>query len=106
MLFYTDDHGTYLTDTRDRDPERMRELERMEDDTERILAVCRQHTVRLGDERLDLPAAPGHMMEPNFWMANAPGSTLFIPVGDVSEQVLGILAIFLANGYRIQDDLA
>lgn len=106
VLFFTDDEGTYLTNTRDHDPERMRELEEIEHDTERILAVCREHTVRLSDERLDLPAAPGHMMEPNFWMANAPGSTLFMPVGDVSEQVLGILAIFLSNGYVIQDDIA
>jgi hypothetical protein len=46
------------------------------------------------------------MMEPNFWMANAKGSTLFMPMGDVSEQLLGILAIFLANGYVIKDDMA
>jgi hypothetical protein len=36
----------------------MRELESIEDDTERILAVCREHTVRLSDERLDLPPRP------------------------------------------------
>jgi len=106
VLFYTDDSGTYLTNTRDTPPARVRELEEVEDDTERILAVCREHTVRLSHERLDLPAAPGHMMEPNIWMANAPGSTLFMPMGDVSEQLLGFLAIFLANGYVIQDDRA
>jgi hypothetical protein len=106
VLFHTDDRGTYLTNTRDAVPSRMRELESVADDAERILAVCREHTVRLSDERLDLPARPGHMMEPNFWMANAPGSTLFMPVGDVSEQLLGILAIFLANGYVIRDDMA
>jgi hypothetical protein len=106
VLFHTDDDGIWLTNTRDLAPARVRELEEMEDDTERILALCREHTVRLSDGRLDLPAAPGHMMEPNFWMANAPGSTLFMPVGDVSEQLLGILSIFLANGYVIKDDLA
>jgi len=106
VLFHTDDEGTWLTNTRDCHPDRIREMEAIEDDTERILAVCREHTVRLTDQRLDLPAAPGHMMEPNFWMANAPGSTLFMPVGDVSEQLLGILSIFLANGYVIRDDLA
>jgi hypothetical protein len=84
----------------------MRELESIEDDIESILAVCREHTIRLSEERLDLPGAPGHMMEPNFWMANTKGSTLFMPVGDVSEQLLGILAIFLANGYVIKDDRA
>lgn len=106
VLFHTDDRGTWLTNTRDVQPSRLREWEEVEDDAERILAVCRQHTVRLSDERLDLPAAPGHMMEPNFWMANAEGSTLFMPMGDVSEQLLGFLAIFLANGYVIKDDVA
>lgn len=106
VLFHTDDSGTYLTNTRDARPERMQELEEVEDDVARILAVCREHTVRLSDKRLDLPARPGHMMEPNFWMANAKGSTLFMPMGDVSEQLLGIMAIFLANGYVIRDDIA
>ncbi len=104
VLFYTDDDGIYLTNTRDVDPSRMQELEGADEDVERILAVCREHTVRLRDVRLDLPAKPGHMMEPNFWMANAEGSTLFMPAGDVSEQLLGIMAIFLANGYVITDD--
>jgi hypothetical protein len=106
VLCHTGDDGTWLTNTRDSQPSRMRELEAIDDDIDRILAVCREHTVRLSQERLDLPAAPGHMMEPNFWMANAPGSTLFMPVGDASEQLLGILAIFLANGYVIRDDMA
>ena len=106
VLFHTDDDGTYLTNTRDAAPSRLRELEALDDDVERILGVCREHTVRLSGERLDLPAAPGHMMEPNFWMANAKGSTLFMPMGDVSEQLLGILSIFLANGYVIKDDKA
>jgi hypothetical protein len=106
VLFHTNDTGTWLTNTRDAEPSRMRELESVDDDVDRILAVCRDHTVRLSDTRLDLPAAPGHVMEPNIWMANAPGSTLFMPMGDASEQLLGILAIFLANGYVIRDDMA
>jgi hypothetical protein len=106
VLFHTDDSGTWLTNTRDVQPSRMRELDDVDDDVDRILAVCRDHTVRLGETRLDLPPAPGHMLEPNFWMANAPGSTLFMPMGDASEQLLGILAIFLANGYVIRDDMA
>jgi hypothetical protein len=104
VLFYTDDNGTYFTNTRDIEPRRVRELDDVEDDTERILAVCREHTVRLADTRLDLPPAPPHMIEPNLWMANAPGSTLFMPMADASEQVLSIMAMFMANGYVIMDD--
>jgi hypothetical protein len=106
VLFYTDDNGTYLTNTRDSRPARVRELNEIEDDAERIMAVCREHTVQLSKARLDLPAAPGHMLDPNIWMANAAGSTLFMPVGDASEQILGLLALFVGNGYVIADDQA
>lgn len=46
------------------------------------------------------------MLEPNLWMANAPGSTLLMPVGDASEQVLGFMALSLASGSMLVDDLA
>ncbi len=104
VLFYTDDDGTYITNTRDVEPSRLEELHEIEDEAERIVAICREQTTRLSDTRLDLPSAPGHMLEPNIWMANAPGSTLFMPVGDAAEQMLGLLAIFIGNGYVIMDD--
>ncbi|MBA2669682.1 MAG: hypothetical protein H0U67_04865 [Gemmatimonadetes bacterium] len=43
------------------------------------------------------------MMEPNFWMVNAPRSTPFMPVANGSEQVLCPLALFMGNGYIIMD---
>jgi hypothetical protein len=103
VLFHTDDAGTYLTNTRDTEPTAMRELGGT-DDTQRILEVGRRHTTQLSDRRLDLPAQPPHMLPPNPWMANAPGSALFMPVGDASEQVLGLLAMALANGSFMVDD--
>jgi hypothetical protein len=104
-LFYTDDHGIYFTNLRDTQPMRLREFEG-EGDAERILAVCREHTVTLRNERLDLPRKPPHIMEHNLWVANAPGSTLFIPVADMSEQCLAFLAIFAGSGYMLIDDYA
>ena len=83
----------------------MSEFERG-DDVERILDVCRQHTVTLSHERLDLPPEPPHVMEHNLWVANAPGSTLFMPVADTSETCLALLAIFVGSGYWLFDDLA
>ncbi|MGH2697311.1 MAG: hypothetical protein ACRDIW_10005 [Actinomycetota bacterium] len=107
VLFSTDDSGTYLTNTRDRRPERVREVDGDRADAlDRIVEDCRAHTVRLSDRRLDLPAVPPHMLEPNLWMANAPGSTLFMSVGDASEQVLGLMAMALANGNVLVDDIA
>jgi hypothetical protein len=106
VLFHTNDSGTWLTNTRDTTPTAVAEPMSSDDDVDRIIEVCRRHTIRLSDRRLDLPNAPGHLMEPNIWMANRPGTTVFMPMGDASEQLLGILAIFLANGYVIKDDIA
>jgi hypothetical protein len=107
MLFATDDSGTYLTNTRDLLPARPREVTGNRDDAlEAMVETVRTHTEQLSERRLDLPAASPHMLEPNFWMANAPGSTLFMPVGDASEQVLGLMAMALANGNVLVDDIA
>ena len=92
VLFSTDDSGTDLTNTRDVRPERSAETPADPDAALDAMAeTVRANTVQLSGRRLDLPAAPPHMLEPNLWMANAPGSTLFMPVGDASEQVLGCL---------------
>jgi hypothetical protein len=107
VLFTTDDSGTYLTNTRDQHPERLRQVDGdRAEDLDGLVETCRANTVQLSEHRLDLPAAPPHMLEPNLWMANAPGSTLFMPVGDASEQVLGLLAMAIANGNVIVDDVA
>lgn len=106
VLFYTDDDGTYLTNTRDVHPARVRESIEIEDDAQRIMTVCRDHTVRLTTTRLDLPSAAPHMLEPNIWMANAAGSMFSMPMGDASEEFLGLLAVFVAHGYVIADDQA
>jgi hypothetical protein len=107
MLFATDDSGTYLTNTRDLLPDRPAEFAGNRDDAiDAMVETVRAHTERLSERRLDLPAAAPHMLEPNLWMANAPGSTLFMPVGDASEQVLGLMAMALANGNVLVDDIA
>lgn len=103
-LLFTDDDGLHITNTRDVLPDRMREYAEIEDDVQRIIAVVRAHTRTLSDTRLDLPAAPPHMLEPNLWMANAPGSTLFMPIADASEQTLALMAMAIGNGHVIMDD--
>lgn len=105
-LFFTDDEGIWVTNTRDVEPDRIRESLDTRDDVERVVALCRAHTSRISDSRLDLPRAPGHMLEPNIWWANTPGSCLFMPVGDASEEMLGILSILVENGYVVVDDEA
>jgi hypothetical protein len=106
VLFATDDSGTYLTNTRDVLPDRSFEASSRDGALDAMVDLVRTHTVQLSGSRLDLPAAPPHMLEPNLWMTNVPGSTLFMPVADSSEQVLGLMAMALANGNVLVDDVA
>lgn len=103
-LFFTDDEGCYCTRTRDVRPDR---IERSNDPVaglEDALAVCRDHTIRVRDGRLDLPSAPPYVLPPNLWWANRPGSTMFMPVGDASEECLGFLGLMIRHGVMIVDD--
>jgi hypothetical protein len=104
-MLFTDDKGTYITNTRDIQPTGISELgDDLSAAAERIMAVCKENTVKLSDARLDLPSETPHMLEPNLWMANAPGSTLFMPIGDASEQMLALMALSLSNGNVLMDD--
>src|SRR6266566_395447 len=102
-LFFTDDTGIYLTRTRDLTPARMREFEKS-DDVARIIGVSQAATIQLSNERLALPPQPPHLDEHNIWNSNRPGSTLFIPVGDVGQQLLALLAMYVTNGCTLYDD--
>jgi len=104
VLFFTDDNGCYCTQTRDVQPELMQELDGGKDSFEHVLAVCRDHTTRIRDNRMDLPSAPPYILPPNLWWANKPGSTLFMPVGDASEECLGIMALMIRHGVMIVDN--
>ena len=102
-LFYTDDSGMYLTRTRDVTPERLREFEGR-DDISRIIGISQAATTQLSNKRLDLPREPPHYDEHNLWNSNQPGTTLCMPVGDVGEQLLALLAMYVTNGYTLYDD--
>ncbi len=102
-LFFTDDSGIYVTRTRDITPERLREFEG-KDDIARIIGISQAATVQLSDARLHLPPEPPHYDEHNVWNANQRGSTLFMPLGDVGQQLLALLAMYVSNGYTLYDD--
>jgi hypothetical protein len=102
-LFFTDDQGCYCTRTRDVKPGMMDAQNNGETAVERLLAVCRENTIRVRDKRLDLPSSPPHILPPNLWWANKAGSTLFMPVGDASEEALGLLALMSRHGVMVVD---
>jgi len=102
-LFFTDDEGCYFTSTRDTRPEGMRKSEEEKTGLDHVLEVCRGNTVRIRDARLDLPSVPPQVLPPNLWWANKPGSTLFMPVADASEEALGLLALMIRHGVMVVD---
>ena len=102
-LCFTNDSGTYMTRTRDLTPERLREFTEG-DDLARMVAVSQAATVQLSERRLVIPAEPPHIDEHNSWNCNRPGSTLFMPVGDLGEHFLTLLALYVSNGYTLYDD--
>jgi hypothetical protein len=104
-LLYTNDSGVYLVKTRDAGASRLREYVDPSD-TQNIMARCQELTVKIRDQRLTVPRQPPHLSEHNLWNANVPGSTVFMPIGDVGQQILAFLAIMASNGYFLYDDFA
>jgi hypothetical protein len=102
VLFFTDDNGCYCTRTRDVQPQNFLELDE-EGDLEAIISGCRKHTIRIQDNRLDLPSTPPYILPPNLWWTNKPGSTLFMMVGDATEVCMGLMALMIRHGVVVTD---
>ncbi len=103
-MFYTEDDGTYFVTTRDAVTEGNWGKGRL-GDSARLIATVKSHTRQLSAKRVELPREGPHYSEHNLWNANVPGSTVFIPVANVSEQMLGFLFIVANSGYTVWDDL-
>lgn len=101
-LFYTDDAGTYLFRTRDA-PALIEPDAHGAVDIDEWLAVHRQCVHPLSDKRLHLPSTA--MDAHNTWCANVPGSTLFIPVADLAQHLIGVLCFMVQNGGCLYDNV-
>lgn len=103
-VFFTDDSGTYIFETRDtavpveRDTDGNVELER-------LLATHKSQIRKLSDKRIYIPNREPYMEGHNTWVGNAPGSLLVFPVGDLAQHVLLNIAFYAQNGFTIYDDI-
>ncbi len=96
-LFYTNDEGTYIVKVRGTHPERMQEIAAL-DDIEKLVEVFRDRRILLSEGRIDIPNSSPAFMSLNIWDANQPGTTLFFPVCDVTEELINGLMLFLEQG--------
>jgi hypothetical protein len=101
-LIVSDDAGTFITRFRDLDPRRLRELQSAADLQELVGRVA-DNCVRLAAGRVALPAVDPHIEAHNRWNVNRPGTTLFIPVVDLTQQMLDFLAMLLGAGAILYD---
>lgn len=103
-MLWTDDSGTYITQFRDLSPERQQEFSEAAD-LDALAAKAREHVVQLSSARAVLPREFPHIEAHNFWVANQSGSTLFIPIVDLTQQVLDALGILIGERAVLFDAL-
>src|SRR5258708_4189922 len=82
-LFFTNDRGVHVIDPAAAAAGKQREVE-TPDERKRILNLYRQHRHQLRQGRLDVPRRVPPLSGHNLWDSNMPGSTLFMPICDVS----------------------
>lgn len=110
-LFFTNDDGLYHVDVKNMLPKnheldmffKMDREERMG----RVLELYRESLVKLEDGRADLPDRMPGLFNFNEWNTNKPGTSVYIPVTDVTEEYLNLLHLYCSNtyGFTIIDDL-
>jgi hypothetical protein len=93
-LFFTNDQGVFVIDAGSGSAGKLREIE-TPDEREQVLALYRQHRRQLRQGRLDTPRRAPPLSGHNLWDSNMPGSTLFMPVCDVSLALIGLIAQFV-----------
>ncbi len=105
-LFFTNDEGTYIVKMRDKLPEKVAEYED-ESDWETIITAFRVNTVKILDRRLDIPMITPITLPFNQWNVNQPGTTLFMPITDVTWEYINIMMLLMDEPNRayVYDDI-
>ncbi len=101
-LFYTNDDGLYLVKLHDQLPSDLRGIEGLskEKKIEKILQLFKASRVKIHDGRADLPMNPPGLAIHNTWSVNKPGTTLMMPVTDLSAGLINILFFYMRDGHR------
>jgi hypothetical protein len=103
-LFWTNDTGTYFLDMWRLQPE-PGELSTLSGKSEEaqldyVLELTRRARVELDSGRAQLPTGLPGLFVFNHWNANKPGTTLFVPVSNMTLEYINLLFIYLSPEYR------
>ena len=97
-LFFTNDEGLYVLDDNVA-ASKLREIETPDERT-KLLEAYRAQRRELRRGRLDIPRRMPPMSGHDLWDSNRPGSTLFLPVCDVSASLISLIAQFVDPALR------
>lgn len=112
-LFFTNDDGVFVVNADKAKMTGMREYE-SRSDREKILGFYNDYVEKLDDGRMDLPPREPGIWPHNQWVCNQPGTTVFMPVIDVTKDLIKIILNLCdskagryageGGGYYIVDD--
>jgi hypothetical protein len=112
-LFFSNDHGTYMVNSMADKVRKMQEYGSI-DDRSKVVDFYKNCTTKLSDGRMDLPAKEPALFSHNHWVTNRPGSTVFMPVTDVTKDTIKFILNMVdskngryvreTGGYTIVDD--
>jgi hypothetical protein len=94
VLFFTNDQGLYVIDPAAPPANKMRVIETA-DDRDKVFSIYRSSRKKLRKGRLQIPRWVPPFSGHNLQISNIPGSTLFMPVCDVSSSLIGLIAQFV-----------
>lgn len=101
-MLVADDSGVFITRLRDVNPKALQEYTH-EDDLFELAARVQGNLVKIGERRLDVPGTYPHISAHNRWVANQPGTTLFVPVGDQVDSLFNRLWLAAGDGIPVHD---
>jgi hypothetical protein len=97
-LFFTNDSGLHAIEPIGKWASKTREIETVAE-REKVLGLYQQHRKHLNNHRLEIPRRSPPLFGHNMWDCNLPGSTVFMPICDVSLALISLI-ISLVDGER------
>lgn len=100
-LFFNNDEGLFVYDPKG--ASKAVEIE-TEEDWEKIGTYFARDTVKLSDGRFEM--IPEALVRLVHWNTNKPGTTVFMPIIELSEEYLdAVITVFMGEGYKVFDDI-